>query len=268
MEILKKANELLESGESVAIVTVVKAVGSTPRRAGSKMLVVSNGNTYGSIGGGLLEFEVIRESRDALRQGEGRLFHFDLFEKEGISEYAICGGSMDLYIDVIKPSERLIIFGGGHCGRALAEAANLLGLKVILVDDREDLQLNSEPYPSAEGIEVIIPDSFQEYLKDTNILSSDFVAIMTRAHELDRMILKKVLDCNPRFIGMIGSKKKVREVFEKLRAEGIPQEKLDPVYAPIGLDIGAETPEEIAVSVLAQLIGSKCNRLPDNLKWS
>jgi xanthine dehydrogenase accessory factor len=232
-------------------VTVVRANGSTPQRAGAKMLVFADGRTIGTIGGGCYENDACLKAREALGSGRQVLTHYDLNDDFAQENGLICGGQMDVHIDPLAPAARLYIIGAGHVGWHLARAATDTEFRVHVVDDREKFA-NRERFPNAD--EVIV-EPIADWLHRADIPASSFVVIVTRGHQNDLEAMRALAARDLRYLGLIGSRAKVARIRKLLLAEGMPPECLDRVHAPIGLDIGAVTPAEIAISILAQLVG-------------
>ena len=244
------AAEALKRGEPVALVTIVRANGSTPQRAGAKMLVFADGRTIGTIGGGCYENEAFWKARDALTTGRPALLHFELNDDFAQENGLVCGGQMDVHVDPLTPTPRLYVIGGGHVGLHLARAAEDAGFRVHVVDDREKFA-NRERFPSAHEI-VVAP--LAAWLRDADIPASAFVAIVTRGHQHDLDALRALAARDLRYLGLIGSRAKVARIYDALSEEGMPAECLARVRAPIGLAIGAVTPSEIAISIVAEMI--------------
>jgi xanthine dehydrogenase accessory factor len=238
-----------EGGEA-ALVTVVSASGSTPREEGAKMLVRPDGSIFGTIGGGSLEARVIKEAIGVIRQGKPKRHHFTLTAKGAGELGMICGGDTDVFIEPILTQPTLYIFGGGHIALALAQMGRLCGFKIAVVDDRPEFA-QAERFPEAK---VILAEDFTSSFSRVKIDGPSYIVIVTHGHKHDEVVLEWAVGTPARYIGMIGSKTKNETVFKHLRARGISQQQLDGVHAPIGLEIGAQTPEEIAVSILAEVI--------------
>lgn len=247
---LAAAADALKRGEPVALVTIVRARGSTPQRVGAKMLVFADGRTIGTIGGGCYENDAFWKARDALATGRSALLHYELNDDFAQENGLVCGGQMDVHIDPLTPTPRLYVIGAGHVGLHLARAAEDAGFHVYVVDDREKFA-NRERFPSAR--EVIV-QPVDEWLHAAAIPSSAFVAIVTRGHQHDLDALRALAARDLRYLGLIGSRAKVVRIYDALAGEGMPAECLARVRAPIGLDIGAVTPAEIAISIVAEMI--------------
>ena len=246
---LAAASGALSRGESVALVTVVRAQGSTPQRAGAKMLVWADGRTVGTIGGGCYENDAFWKARDAIASGKPSLLHYELNDDFAQENGLICGGRMDVHIDPLVPSPRLFIVGAGHVGYHLARVAADVGFKIHVVDDREKFA-SAERFPAADVVVEPIPD----WLHRADLPPSAYVVVVTRGHTHDLDAMRALAARDLKYLGLIGSRAKVARIYDALLEEGMPPECLERVHAPIGLDIGAVTPAEIAISILAELI--------------
>lgn len=255
-EILREALRLLEGGKRVALCSLIEKVGSGPRDVGAKLVVSEDGKTTGTIGGGSLERFLVNESLKALEEGRPRKAIFSLHpsKKEGsIETGSICGGELTVFIDVIEPKPRLIVIGAGHVAYPLARLADILGFSLTIVDDNEELACK-ERYPMAEKI---IVGNFNEILEKMDTNSRDMVVIVHGEPEHDYLALEKMIKKKPAYIGLLGSKTKVATLVQRLQKQGISEAHLKMLHAPIGLDIGAQTPEEIGISILAEIIKFK-----------
>ncbi|MFZ5351232.1 MAG: XdhC family protein [Bacillota bacterium] len=259
MNIMEKASELIKSRVPFAFVTVVASKGSTPRSAASKMLVVSDGSIFDTIGGGLVEAMVIEEAVKAIKEGKPKLLKYRLNSKSQDGINMLCGGDMDVFIDVYGRLPNVVIVGGGHVGYALSKAVRLLGWDYSVVEERPEYS-TEERFPDAR---MIYRDGDVKTVAGMELDESTCVVILTKDHDMS--VLRKVIGRGAGYIGMIGSRRKVAEVFEQLRSEGVSEEDLQNVFAPVGLDIGAETPEEIAVSILAEIIKFNNKKSGDSL---
>ena len=253
-EILKEALGRIDRGETIALVTVVETKGSTPREIGAKMLVNKNGLVAGTIGGGITEAKVIKEAKQALKEGKGKLLTYRLTkEQAALDEGAICGGEMKVFIDILQPKEEVLIFGAGHIAVCVSKLAKTVGFRVTIIDDRKEFA-NQDRFPEADEI---IAEDTEKALTHLNITPSTYIIVLTRGHLKDEEVLGSVIKSSAAYIGMIGSQKKNATVFQRLIKKGISQEELDKVHTPIGIDINAQTPEEIAVSIMAEIIQVK-----------
>jgi xanthine dehydrogenase accessory factor len=249
MEIYGLIANAVAQGQSAALATVVRVEGSTPRDVGSKMVVYADGRIAGTVGGGKMEALVIEAAVEAIAQGTSRVVHYDLRDIE-IGDPGICGGAIDVFVDVTVPRPTLLIAGAGHVAMPVAEIGYMCDFRVVIVDDRADMA-SEERFPRAD--ERIVGD-IVETLGTYPITPSTYVVIVTRGHALDEQALRAVIDSDAAYVGMIGSRRKVRVIFGHLRESGVDEAIIERVHSPIGLDIGSETPAEIAVSILAELI--------------
>ena len=244
--------DALRRGEPAALVTIIRAQGSTPQRVGAKMLVFPDGRIVGTIGGGCYENEAFWKARTAIETRQPVIAD-DIAEDSGL----ICGGQMEVYIEPLEPAPALYLVGAGHVAYHLAKAAVTVGFRLHVIDDREKFA-NAERFPDAEEIVV---DSIPEWLTQAELPPHAFVVILTRGHRQDMDALRALVPKQLRYLGLIGSRAKVARIYDVLEAEGAPPEQLRRVHAPVGLDLGAVTPQEIAVSILAELIGVKYGRI-------
>ncbi|MCK4309162.1 MAG: XdhC family protein [Candidatus Atribacteria bacterium] len=250
-EILKEALERINKGESIALATIVETKGSTPREVGAKMVVGKDGLIAGTIGGGITEAKVIKEAKQAIKEGKERFLAYHLTKEEAArDEGAICGGEMKVFVDILQPKEEILIFGAGHIAVCVSKLAKIVGFKVTIIDDRKEF-VNQDRFPEADKI---IAEETEKALTHLKITPSNYIIILTRGHLKDEEVLASVVRSNTAYIGMIGSRKKNATVFRRLTKKGISQEELDKVHTPIGIDINAQTPEEIAVSIMAEII--------------
>ena len=237
-EVFAAVADALDRGEPAALVTIVSATGSTPQRIGAKMLVFADGRMIGTIGGGCYENDAFWKAREAIADRKPRLVHYEL---------------MDVYIEPIEPSPELYVVGAGHVGFHLARLAHDVGFRVHVIDDREKFA-NSERFPNA--VEIVV-DDIPSWIARATIPAHAFAVIVTRGHTNDLEALRALAPRELRYLGLIGSRAKVARIYDALVADQTPANLLTRVHAPIGLDIGAVTPQEIAVSILAELIAVK-----------
>ncbi|RLF11710.1 MAG: XdhC family protein [Thermoprotei archaeon] len=241
--ILSRALEALSSGKKVALCIVVKKEGSAPRDEGAKMLVTEDGEVEGTIGGGKFEELVKEEALEALKKGASKLVRYSFGFGEGVDTGLPCGGAAEVFIDVLTPKPRLVIMGVGHVGIALARLARELRFEAILVDEAAE-----EPGVLAK------PPS--EALREVKVGRSDYIVIAYGDPERDYEALRVALKQEPSYIGLLGSKRKTKLLLERLSSEGFNLEHLrGRLYAPVGIDLGADTPEEVALSIMAEIIG-------------
>ncbi len=257
---LRIISELLaaqHAGEPVVLATVIKARGSVPRHSGSKMLVFSDGRISGSIGGGEMESRVVKEALASLADGRTRVLPYALVEpKRG--DPGVCGGEVEIYLEPYAPPATLLVIGCGHVGQAVAELGHFLGYRVVVTDDREALA-TPEAIPNAD---LHLPGSFAEALEQSPITPSTYVIMVTRNVLVDREIVPLLIHSPARYIGIMGSDRRWAETKRLLIEDDLSAEDLDRIHSPIGLEIEAETPEEIAVSIMAEII--KLRRIRKN----
>lgn len=245
-EIVKIKNE----GDTAALATVVSTKGSTPRSTGSKMLVKSDGTISGSIGGGCLEADVWQACMHVIREQKSRLMEFDLTGREENSQGLICGGIIEVFVDPVIPVPTVYIFGAGHIGFAVSKIAKMAGFRIEVIDDRPNYA-NNERFPDADNFH--IEENIAQAVSGLAINRVSYIVIACRGYLEDQEVLEKVLRTDAAYIGMIGSRKKVKTIFNDLKNAGFTKEDLDRVSAPIGISIAAETPEEIAISIAAEM---------------
>jgi xanthine dehydrogenase accessory factor len=249
MDVFEEVILLRREGKRGVLATIVHTNGSIPSFESSRMLIREDGSIVGTIGGGCVEAEVWAAAKDVLQTESPRKMVFNLNNEASYDNGLICGGTLEVFVEPILPQPVLYIFGGGHISIALAQIAHTAGFAIGVVDDREQFA-NSQRFPMARDIYV----SFEEAFAKLQPTASDYMVIVTRGHRDDMRVLGWAAGTAARYIGMIGSKRKVLSVYEALERDGIPAEQLDRVHAPVGLDIGALTPEEIAISITAELI--------------
>ncbi len=247
--------DTLRAGNACAMATVVETKGSTPRKCGAKMLVQADGSISGTVGGGKFEFLVIELARKVMLSNELCLKTFPLHECDDDSFGAICGGEITVLVEPYAMKQRLLIAGAGHCGRALANLALDCGWSVTLFDDRKEIFESPFYRGSAHRMPYITePDALAQF----PFREDDCLVLVSRGHAEDRAALESVLTRNPvpplAYLGMIGSKRKVSMVMKDMEVKGLPREALEKVYSPIGLDIGSESPMEIAVSIMGEIL--------------
>ena len=253
---LPAAAAALERGEPAALVTIVRSNGSTPQRTGAKMLVFADGRIIGTIGGGCYENDAAGKAREAIATGRPSLVKYDLNDDFVEESGLICGGQMEVYIDPIAPAPPLYVIGAGHVGWHLARVAAETGFRIHVIDDREKFA-SLDRFPTAESVVV---DDIGAWLHREELPPSAYVVVVTRGHTHDFEAVRALAARELRYLGLIGSRAKVARIFDALEAEGMPLECLARVHAPIGLDIGAITPAEIAVSILAELVAIRHGR--------
>ncbi len=247
--IYQALSEIENSHASAALCTVVKSEGSTPRHVGSKMLVYPDGRFIGSVGGGDLEHRVLEEALMALAEAQPRLLHYNMADPSR-GDPGICGGQVEVFVEPILPAPTVVVIGGGHVGKAVAHLAKWLGFRVAVSDDRQEF-CNNEAVPDADAFYVC---QMQELPQQLNIGRGTFLILTTRGSSVDAAGLPPLLESAAPYIGVIGSKRRWAATVKELRARGVSADKIARVHSPMGLELQAETPEEIAVSILAEVL--------------
>ncbi|GFN36779.1 XdhC family protein [Tepidimicrobium xylanilyticum] len=251
-KILVRLNKCIEKNRSVATVTVVKAEGSTPRGVGSTMLVDEEGNLIeGTIGGGILEEKAKRDAVDCIRHKKSTLIDYDLdrSSRNGNVLPMICGGKVSLFIKVYISQEELIVAGAGHIAEKLCKIAHILGYSITVLDSRKE-RLTKELFPNVGNL---IHGDIVDNINNLDINKNTYIVIATHGHKFDQDVLEAVVRSNAKYIGMIGSLNKIKTCFNNLMEKGFTEEELSKVYTPIGLDLGGESPEEIALAIMAEI---------------
>jgi xanthine dehydrogenase accessory factor len=247
--IYQSLSELESAHQSAALCTVVKTSGSTPRHSTSKMLVYPDGNIIGTVGGGELENRVIREALVSLKDGKSRLLEYSLVDPAR-GDVGVCGGQVEVFVEPILPPPTAVVIGGGHVGKAVAHLAKWLGFHVVVSDDRSEF-CTPAANPSADEFYAL---PMKELPSKLAISQQTYLILTTRGSSVDVAGLPALLDTPAGYIGVIGSRKRWNTTTKSLIKKGIPADKLTRVHSPIGLGLGAETPEEIAVSIMAEII--------------
>jgi len=250
MDIYTEICNLRRQGRRAALATIVNVQGSIPSVAASKMLIRDDGSILGTVGGGCVEDDVRKGAMEVMKDEKPRTLSFNLNQNPNDDAGLVCVGSLQIFVEPIIPSPLLYIFGAGHVGINIYNVALIAGFDIVVVDDREAFA-NRERFPGALNIHNGDMDQVMSQLTPP---AESYIAIVTRGHRHDLRVLRWAVETEACYIGMIGSERKVRTVFEQLENEGVLHESFDRVYAPIGLQIGAVTPEEIAISVVAELI--------------
>ncbi len=256
-EIFAAIGEALTRGEEVALVTITASNGSTPQRVGAKMLVYADGRTVGTIGGGCYEHDALGRAREAIRTRKAVTAKYDLNDDFAEETGLVCGGQMEVFIEPLEAPPSLYVFGAGHVGYYLARAASDAGFEVHVIDDRAAFA-NRERFPFASSVVV---DDIPAWLATTALPASAYAVVVTRGHRNDLETLQALAPRDLRYLGLIGSRAKVARIYDQLLGEGLATiEQLSRVHAPIGLDIGAVTPQEIALSIAAELVAVRRGR--------
>jgi len=253
MDIYEEIILLRRAGRTCALASIINTIGSIPGSSSAKMLVRDDGTIVGTIGGGAGELEVIEIARAVIENEKPQTVSFNLTQRPGIDAGMVCGGSLDIFVEAIAPNPTLYLFGAGHTGLATYRSALSAGFDVVVVDDRPEFA-NRERFPDAKGIVVAELDVAVLQLAPN---PASYIISLTPGHLTDMRVLRWAVATEARYIGMMGSRRKVTGIFQELQKEGVPLERLARVHAPIGLDIGADNPDEIAISIVAELIACR-----------
>jgi len=259
MDVYEELVRLRRAGRKCALATIVQVQGSIPSYQSAKMLVRDDGSIVGTIGGGCVEAEVWNAAREVMETGQPKYLDFTLNQDLAYENGLICGGQLHVYVEPILPCPRAIIFGAGHISKSLAKVAALAGFQVTVVDDRETFA-NRERFPDAEEVYAA---PYEELFQRLEVTPSTYIVIVTRGHRDDLRVLRWAVTTEARYIAMIGSKRKVITLVRELEKEGVPESAFERLSAPMGLEIGAQTPEEIAISVVAEMIAVRRNAPSD-----
>jgi xanthine dehydrogenase accessory factor len=259
MDIYEQVVQLRREGRRGAIATITNVRGSIPSFQTAKMLVRDDGSIAGTIGGGCVEAEVWQAAREAMEDEKPRSLTFNLNNNPKYDTGLVCGGTLEIFIEPVLPPALLYIFGAGHVAYNLYKVATLAGFEVIVIDDR-DSYANRERFPEAREV---IADDFDAVTARLHVPESSYIAIVTRGHRDDMRVLRWAINASARYLGMIGSKRKTISIYKELEKEGIPADKFANIHAPVGLEIGAVTPEEIAVAIVAEMIAERRHASPN-----
>jgi xanthine dehydrogenase accessory factor len=255
MDVFEELVRLRNLGRKCALATIVEARGSIPSYESAKLLVRDDGSMTGTIGGGCVEAEVWNAAREVIETEKPKRLAFNLGQDAAYDNGLICGGQIEIFVEPVLPLPRAFIFGAGHISKSLSKVANLAGFATVIVDDRESFA-SRERFPEAEAVHA---GEYEQVIPTLSINETSYIIIVTRGHRDDMRVLKLAIATPARYIAMIGSKRKVLNVVRELGKEGIPREAFARLHAPMGLDIGAISPEEIAVSVAAEMIAVRRN---------
>ncbi len=247
--IYRAVAELIEKGEAGALCTIIESNGSTPRHEGSKMLVYEDGRFIGTVGGGEMESRILSEAKKTIQDGKSRLLKYSMVDpKQG--DPGVCGGTVEVFVEPILPSPVVVIIGGGHVGKAVAALAKWSGFRVAVSDDRPEF-CTPEANPDADAF---YPYPMAELPAHLNINSQTYLVLTTRGSPVDVKGMPALLETPFAYLGLIGSKRRWLTTRKGLMDAGVAEEKLSRVHSPLGLELNAETPEEIAVSIMAEII--------------
>jgi xanthine dehydrogenase accessory factor len=254
MDLFEEIVRMRRAGQRGALATIVHTNGSIPSFESSRMLVREDGSSEGTIGGGCVEADVWAAAKEVMQKEAPRKLVFHLNNEATYDNGLICGGTVEVFVEPILPQPMVYLFGGGHIAMALAKAAHTVGFGVNVVDDREAFA-NAARFPMAQEIYTSFPDAFEKLQPN----ASSYLVIVTRGHKEDMRVLAWAVRTRARYVGMIGSRRKVLSVYKALEAQGYRSEEFERVYAPMGLEIGGLSPEEIAISIVAELVAVRRN---------
>jgi xanthine dehydrogenase accessory factor len=250
MDIYEQIVQLRREGRRGAVATIVNVRGSIPSFETAKMLVRDDGSIVGTIGGGCVEADVWQAAREVMESEKPRTLKFDLNQDPKYDTGLVCGGTLEIFVEPVLPPAILYVFGAGHVALNVSKSAANAGFDVIIADDRSSYATR-ERFPEAKEVHAL---DFNEAMQRFDPSESSYIVIVTRGHRDDMRILRWAVQTRARYVGMIGSKRKVIEIAKALQGEGIPAHLFERVHAPVGLDIGAVTPEEIGIAITAELI--------------
>ncbi|UCF36631.1 MAG: XdhC family protein [Acidobacteriota bacterium] len=256
VDIFEQIVQIRASGRRAALATIVRRVGSAPRKDAARMLILDDGSSVGSVGGGCVEAQIWQEAHEVMETGQPRFVSYELNEDDAENEGLICGGRVDIFLEPIMSDPNLTILGAGHLGKATAELAVNVGFNVTVIDDRASFA-SAERFP--DGTRVLVRE-FAQGLSDLELGSNSFILIVTRGHKHDLIATETAIQTPARYVGLVGSRRKIKLIVETLIEKGFTPQHFKNLFAPIGLEIGSETPEEIAVSVVAELIAIRKGR--------
>ena len=249
MSIYQALAELEKKNDAGALCTIVRSQGSTPRHETSKMVVYPDGSIVGTVGGGEMENRVIAEAQQAIADGKSRLLEYNMTDPAR-GDPGVCGGQVEIFVDPIRPKPMLVVVGSGHVGKAVAHLARWLGFYVVVNDDRPDF-CTPEAVPEADSYLPVLMADLPDQMKVT---PWTYFVLTTRGVNIDVPGLPVLLETPAAYIGVIGSRRRWATTRKQLIASGVSEEKLDSIHSPMGLELNAETPEEIAVSIMAEII--------------
>ncbi len=255
MDVYDELIRLRKLGQKCAIATIVQVRGSIPSFESAKLLVREDGSMVGTIGGGCVEAEVWNAARDVMATEKPKHMSFNLGQDAAYDNGLICGGQLDVFVEPVIPPPHAIIFGAGHISKSLCKVSSLAGFSTTVVDNRESFA-NRERFPEADEI---FAEEYEDVFPKLTINESTYLIIVTRGHRDDMRVLRWAAGTQARYVAMIGSKRKVLSVVKELEKDGLSRAQLDRIHAPMGLEIGAISPEEISISVAAEMIAVRRN---------
>ncbi|PYT28956.1 MAG: xanthine dehydrogenase [Acidobacteria bacterium] len=255
MDVYDEILRLRRLGQKSAIATIVQVRGSIPSYESAKLLVREDGSMLGTVGGGCVEAEVWNAAREVIETEKPKHLTFNLGQDAAYDNGLICGGQLDIFVEPVIPPPRAFIFGAGHISKSLSKVASLAGFATNIIDNR-DTFANRGRFPEADEI---FAEEYEDVFPKLVIHETSYIIIVTRGHRDDMRVLRWAVGTQARYIAMIGSKRKVIGVVKELEKEGVARSLLERIFAPMGLEIGAISPEEIAISVVAEMIAARRN---------
>lgn len=255
MDIYEEIARLRKAGRRAALATIVQVQGSIPSYETSKILVRDDGTILGTVGGGCVEAEVWSVAQDVMREEKSRRLHFNLNQMPEADQGLVCGGSLDIFVEPILAVPTLFLMGGGHVSLAVSRVAGISGFEAVVADDRESFA-SRERFPEAAGL---FSGPWGDIFPRLAVNDFSYIIVATRGHKSDLDCLRWAIATPARFVGMVGSRRKRAEFIKVLSREGAPEERLARIHSPVGLRIGALTPGEIAVSIVAEMIAARRN---------
>jgi xanthine dehydrogenase accessory factor len=258
MDLYDEIVRLRKLGQKCAVATIVQVNGSIPSFESAKILVREDGSFLGTVGGGCVEAEVWNAAREVMQEERPRQMNFSLGQDAAYDNGLICGGQLSVFVEPVIPQPRLFVFGAGHISKSISKIATMAGFATVIVDNREAFA-NRDRFPEADEIH---SSEYEEVFPKLTIRDTSYIVIVTRGHRDDMRVLRWAVETNAKYIAMIGSKRKVIGVVKELEKENVPRAAFERIFAPMGLDIGAITPEEIAISIVAEMIATR--RAPES----
>ena len=247
--IYQALSELEKNNESAALCTVIKSEGSTPRHVGSKMLVYPDGRFIGTVGGGELENRVMKSARESLNSGSAVTLAYTMADPSR-GDPGVCGGTVEVFVEPILPPAMIVVIGAGHVGKAVVHLAKWLGFRVAVSDDRAEF-CTPEATPGGDAYYPVEMGKLTEHLQ---INPRTYIVITSRGSGVDAVGLPGILESDAAYIGVIGSRRRWLTTVKALKEKGVAEDKIARVHSPMGLELNAETPEEIAVSIMAEIL--------------
>lgn len=253
MDVYEELVRLRNSGQKCALATIIEVRGSIPSHENAKMLIRQDGSFVGTVGGGCVEAEVWDAAREAMETERPRKLSFSLGHDASYENGLICGGQLEIYVEPVLPQPRLLLFGGGHVSKSICAVAAMAGFATTVVDDREAFA-NPARFPEAAAT---LSGEYEAVFPQLTVNGNTYLVIVTRGHRDDMRVLRWAVTTPARYVAMVGSKRKVISTVKELEKEGMPRSLFERIFAPMGLEIGAVSPEEIAVSVVAEMIATR-----------